>query len=160
MLKVSELTRPAGEARQCRLDGGRTIPARHAGFTLIELMVVVAIMGILVSIALPTYRHAVQRAKEAVLKQNLMTIRDVLDQYYADKGHYPDSLQDLVSAGYFRSSVPVDPMTGKANWVTVPFTGQDEGQLEPTGNEQTGGIWDVHSASDEVALDGTKYSTW
>ena len=123
---------------------------KQHGFTLIELMVVVAIIGILVSISVPTYRHIILRAKEAVLKQNLFTIRDVIDQYYADKQKYPDSLDDLVSAGYFRK-LPVDPMTGKADWETETFSGGEEGQLEPTESQETGGIWDVHSADPQYA---------
>lgn len=129
------------------------------GFTLVELMVVVAMIGILVSMAVPTYRNMVERARETVLKQNLFTIRDVIDQYYADKGKYPDSVEELVSGGYLRH-IPIDPMTGQADWTTVPFTGADPGQLEPTEGEETGGIFDVHSASDKTAHDGTKYAEW
>lgn len=132
---------------------------RERGFTLIELMVVIAIIGILVSMAIPTYKTIVIRAKETVLKQNLATLRDVIDQYYADKGKYPESLEALSSEGYLRH-LPVDPMTEQSNWVTVPYTGVDEGQLEPTEGQDTGGIWDVHSASDKTASDGSKYSDW
>ena len=95
---------------------------RQKGFTLIELMVVVAIIGILVSMSVPTYRHIIVKAKEAVLKQNLYSLRDAIDQYYADKQKYPDSLDDLVSAGYFRK-LPVDPMSGRADWETETFSG-------------------------------------
>jgi general secretion pathway protein G len=130
------------------------------GFTLIELMVVIAIIGILVSMAAPSYQHIVQRAQETVLRHNLAAIREVIDQYYADKGKYPDSLGALVSAGYFRAHLPIDPMTKQSNWVEVPFSGNEEGQLEPTEGEEATGIWDVHSASEDTALDGTKYSTW
>ncbi len=129
------------------------------GFTLIELMVVIAIIGILVSMAVPTYRNIIQRARETVLRQNLATLRDVIDQYYADKGKYPDSLESLVSDGYLRN-MPVDPMTEKADWVTVQYTGNETGQIEPTEGESGGGIWDVHSASEETGRDGKKYSEW
>lgn len=133
---------------------------REAGFTLMELMVVVAIIGILVSMAVPTYRSAVERAKETVLRQNLYVLRDCIDQYYADKGKYPDSLEALVDEGYLRH-LPVDPMTGHSDWVTVPYTGAEPGQLEPTeGEGGGGGIWDVHSASPGTARDGTKYADW
>lgn len=134
---------------------------KEKGFTLIELMVVIAIIGILATMAVPTYKNIVQRAKETVLKHNLFAIRDVIDQYYQDKSKYPSSLQDLVSEGYFRGSLPIDPMTSKADWVEVPFTGNEKGQLEPTEGEEAMGIWDVHSASEEISLDGqTKYSEW
>ncbi|MEW5764210.1 MAG: type IV pilin protein [Acidobacteriota bacterium] len=133
---------------------------RESGFTLMELMVVVAIIGILVSMAVPTYRTAVERTKETVLRQNLSVIRDCIDQYYADKGRYPDSIEALVSEGYLRH-LPVDPITEKSDWVTVPYTGAEEGQLEPTeGEEGGGGIWDVHSASEGTARDGSKFSEW
>lgn len=135
-------------------------PRRDRGFTLVELMVVVAIIGILVSMAVPTYRHIVERARETVLKHNLAAIRDVIDQYYADKGRYPAGLEELVSAGYFKGRLPVDPMTGAADWVAVPFSGGEEGQLEPLENEDSGGIWDVRSAAEGTALDGTSYAEW
>lgn len=129
------------------------------GFTLIELMVVIAIIGILVSMGVPTYRNIIQRARETVLRQNLAVLRDVIDQYYADKGKYPDSLESLVTEGYLRN-LPVDPMTEQSNWTTVQYTGGVDGQLEPTEGESGGGIWDVHSASDGVGHDGRKYSEW
>ncbi|MGC8764017.1 MAG: type IV pilin protein [Acidobacteriota bacterium] len=148
-----ETERPAAGAAA---DGRRR---RESGFTLMELMVVVAIIGILVSMAVPTYRSAVERAKETVLRQNLYVLRDCIDQYYADKGKYPDSLEALVDEGYLRH-LPVDPMTGQSDWVTVPYTGAEPGQLEPTEGESGGGIWDVHSASSGTARDGTKYADW
>ena len=129
------------------------------GFTLIELMVVVAIIGILVSMAVPTYRNIIERAKETVLRQNLATLRDVIDQYYADKGKYPDSLESLVSDGYLRH-LPLDPITGKSDWVTVPYSGYEQGQLEPTEGQDSGGVWDVKSGAPGTALDGSKFSDW
>lgn len=152
--------KPFGETERqaagAALDGRRR---RESGFTLMELMVVVAIIGILVSMAVPTYRSAVERAKETVLRQNLYVLRDCIDQYYADKGKYPDSLEALVDEGYLRH-LPVDPMTGQSDWVTVPYTGAEPGQLEPTEGESGGGIWDVHSAAPGTARDGTKYADW
>ena len=139
---------------------GRSSQSRSSrGFTLIELMVVVAILGILVSMAVPTYRNMVTRARETVLRQNLFTIRDVIDQYYADKGKYPDSLDELVSAGYMRH-LPIDPMTEKSDWVGVPYTGGEPGQLQPTEGETSAGIFDVHSASDKESTSGSKYAEW
>ncbi len=120
----------------------------EGGFTIIELMIVMAIIGILLTIAQPQFQQYTTRAKEAVLKENLFTIRDVVDQYYADKGRYPDSLQDLVDNGYIRN-IPEDPFTRSSDtWVAVP---PDTGE---------GGIFDVHSGSDLIALDGTPYNEW
>ena len=133
---------------------------KERGFTLIELMVVIAIIGILVSMAVPTYRNIVQRARETVLRHNLFAIRDVIDQYHQDKSKYPQSMSELVTEGYFRT-LPIDPMTGKDDWVEVPFTGAEKGQLEPTEGEASSGIWDVHSASEAMSLEGNaKYSEW
>jgi len=132
---------------------------RQRGFTLMELMVVVAIIGILVSMAVPTYRGIVKRARETVLRHNLYVLRDCIDQYYADKGKYPDSLDALVSDGYLRK-LPMDPMTAQPKWNEVAYTGAEEGQPPPVESQGTGGIWDVHSTSEDVGMDGTKYSEW
>jgi general secretion pathway protein G len=133
-----------------------------AGFTLLELIIVVAIIGILATIAMPQLIGSPKRAKEAVLKNNLRTIRDTLDQYYADKGRYPASLELLVEEGYFRK-VPQDPMTKSTEtWVLV----YEEPSLDeplPEGEDGEGtepGIIDVRSGAPGVAQDGTAFSEW
>ena len=120
---------------------------RQGGFTLLELMTIIAIIGILVTLAVPSYRGAVVKAREAVLKQDLFTVRDVLDQYRGDQGKYPPSLSDLVKSGYLRT-VPVDPFTSSnSTWQEV---------VEAT----EGGIFDIHSGSDLVASTGIPYNQW
>jgi general secretion pathway protein G len=121
---------------------------RTSGFTLIELMIVIAMIAILMSIAAPRYQQSILRAKETVLKQNLYNLRSAIDQYTMDKQRAPQSLDDLVSAGYFRQ-LPVDPMTGEANWQTTT----DE-TLQFI-DQQESGITDVHSASTNVSSDGS-----
>jgi general secretion pathway protein G len=121
---------------------------RTGGFTLIELMIVIAMIAILMSIAAPRYQQSILRAKETVLKQNLYNLRSAIDQYTMDKQRAPQSLDDLVSAGYFRQ-LPVDPMTGEANWQTTT----DE-TLQFI-DQQESGITDVHSASTNVSSDGS-----
>ena len=120
---------------------------REAGYTLIELMLVVTIAGILVTMAEPSFRNTVLKAREAALKQNLFTLRDVIDQYRADRGKYPTVLAELQSAGYIKR-IPVDPFTkSDATWQEI----LDQNQ---------GGIFDVHSGSDLVAMDGSAYNNW
>ncbi len=129
-------------------------PRGERGFTLIELLIVIAIIGIIAGIAAAQLRTAPQRAREAVLKEDLFAIRDVIDQYFADKGKYPESLDALVEEGYLRK-IPVDPITGSEDtWETVQAEATDEGA------ETEGGIIDVKSGAAGQALDGTSYSDW
>ena len=126
---------------------------RIRGFTLIEMMIVVSLVLILISIALPNYNRAILRSKEGVLKQDLFTLRQVIDQYTLDKKKAPQALDDIVTAGYLKS-VPKDPFTNEANWTLVQEEATDAvDQQEP-------GIIDVHSASNLTATDGTVYSSW
>ena len=142
-----------------RQESGARARRGAAGFTLIELLIVVAIIGILATMAVVQLRQTPQRAKEAALKENLYVMRNVIDQYFTDKGKYPDSLQTLVDDGYIRK-IPVDPMTGsETTWVEVQAAGMEQGGDADSGEDQ-GGIGDVHSGSDDSALDGTAYSDW
>jgi len=129
------------------------VSRRRFGYTLIELMIVMAIISILVSIAVPLYQKALIRTKESLLKNNLFTLRTVIDEYTFDKKKAPQTLQDLVSDGYLRA-VPLDPMTGNDQWVVIM-----EDSITLVDQTQPG-IWDVHSASDQKSLEGTVYSTW
>jgi general secretion pathway protein G len=125
-----------------------------AGFTIIELLIVMSVIIILATVGMTQYRNAVTRAEEAALKENLFRMRDAMDQFYADKNKWPADLAELVSEGYIRE-VPVDPMTNsKDTWQTR--------QAEPdAGNPaSSGGIDDVKSGSDRLALDGTRYAEW
>lgn len=124
------------------------------GFTLIELIIVMAIIAILVSIAVPIYSNMVRRAREAVLREDLHTMRTAIDSYTVDKEQAPQSLDDLVEAGYLKA-IPVDPMTDSSDtWIT------SESDTMTDINETEGGLDDVHSGSQAIASDGTTYNTW
>ncbi|MGH9355507.1 MAG: type II secretion system protein, partial [Terriglobia bacterium] len=134
---------------------GLTARRSGLGFTLIEMMVVMTIILILASFAVPTYTTAIKRAKEAVLRDDLYTMRNLIDEYTADKQQPPSSLQDLVDDGYLRGGIPVDPITGsnqtwKADIEDVPTS---PSQAQP-------GVVDVHSGSDATSLEGSPYSGW
>ena len=135
-----------------RIPNGRLISRR--GFTMVELMIVMAIVTILIGIAVPYYQKSIIRSKEAVLRNNLFTLRAVIDEYTIDKAKAPKSLQDLVSEGYLRS-VPVDPMTGSdSTWkIIMEDATSSVNQSEP-------GIFDVRSGSDKSSLEGTVYAEW
>lgn len=141
-------------------DRLRSARGQH-GFTIIELIIVVALIGILAAMAMPMLKDQPTRAKEAVLKTNLRTLRDVLDQYKGAKGHYPTSLEALVSEKYMRE-IPNDPMTRAADWDLVYEELGSEDPWSETGQAEDGqpGIWDVRSSSDRLSLDGTPYSEW
>ena len=137
--------------------GIRTIRAKklgEGGFTLVELMIVMAIIMILATIAIPIYVRTLQRAKEATLREDLHTMRTAIDSYTIDKEKAPDSLDDLVQAGYLKS-IPIDPMTSSnQTWIT----GMSDTMTDI--NETQGGMDDVHSGSQALASDGTTYNTW
>jgi general secretion pathway protein G len=120
-----------------------------SGFTLVELLVVMAIIATLLTLAVPRYFGSVDKSKEAVLKQDLATLRDSLDKYYGDTGRYPDSLEDLVTKRYIRG-VPIDPITqSNATWLVVP-----------PGDPAKGMVYDVRSGAQGKATDGTAYAEW
>jgi len=127
---------------------------RGRGFTLIELMIVISVMLILMSFAIPAYNQSVLRAKESVLRQNLFTLRSLISQYTLDKQKAPQSLDDLVQAGYIKQ-IPMDPMTAKSDTWTV-----DQEDTLLSVDQQDTGISDVHSGASQVSSDGTAYSTW
>jgi general secretion pathway protein G len=149
--------RNATRGRQARVASGSSWIrgcTRARGFTLIELMVVMAIIVILAGIGTALYTNSLTRSKEAVLKEDLFRMRDAIDQYYADKNKYPDSLEALVSEKYLRA-VPVDPFTNSTDtWQTV--------MAEPNPSNPTAdvGVFDVKSGAAQMALDGTAYSEW
>ena len=136
---------------------GPGIGTGERGFTLIELIIVLSIIGLLVGLGLPTYKSSTVKAKEAVLKENLFILRKLIDQYAMDKGKYPDSLQTLVQDSYIRA-IPVDPMTNQTTtWVEVRELPSPEDPLLT----EVPGIVDVKSGSDgKSPIDGSPYNTW
>jgi general secretion pathway protein G len=152
--------KPNPELAPSSLHGSR-LTAHEEGFTLLELLVVMTIIGILAAVAIPALRDSPQRAREAALKEDLFTMRSTIDQFHGDKGYYPPDLATLVSEGYLRQ-IPLDPMTkSRDTWVVALE------ELEPTAEgaappeeSPTPGIVDVHSGSNGKALDGTLYKDW
>jgi general secretion pathway protein G len=133
----------------------RRIPRQDAGFTLIELMIVMAIIGVLMMVAVPRFEGAIRQAREAALKEDLHVMRTAIDAYTMDKQKAPQSLDDLIQDGYLKS-VPVDPFT-RSNDTWVTDTSDAMYSLDQT---DSGGIADVHSGSQEESSDGQPYSSW
>lgn len=124
---------------------------RRRGFTLIELLVVMSIVALLASIVAPRYFHSLQRGREVALRQTLATVRDAIDQFAADKGRYPDSLDELVGARYLRQA-PEDPVTGQRDgWLVQP---------PPADAGMGGALYDLHSTAPGEGSDGTPYADW
>src|ERR1700677_1462 len=141
--RAMELPMPNGEVNR-----------RRFGFTFIELMIVMAIIAVLMAVAVPVYTRAIIRSKESVLKNNLFTLRTVIDEYTYDKQKAPQTLQDLVSDGYLRT-VPIDPMTNNADsWKLIMEDASN------TVNQTEPGIFDVRSGADGTSLEGTPYAEW
>jgi general secretion pathway protein G len=136
-----------------RETGNARAHHRERGFTLLEMIIVISIMLILLSVAIPNYVKSIARSKEAVLRDDLFQLRSLIDQYTLDKNQAPQSLDDIVTAGYLRS-IPKDPMTGEANWEVEQcetYSSIDQSQT---------GVCDVHSAASAESSEGTPYSTW
>jgi general secretion pathway protein G len=136
------------------LRGEKTSGRSDRGWTLVELLIVITLIMILASLALTQYRNSITSTKEAALKSDLFLMRDAIDQYYADKGKYPDSLQALVSESYLRA-IPLDPFTRSADtWQT------ELADPEPGSVSASSGIYDVKSGHDGTAIDGSRYADW
>jgi general secretion pathway protein G len=124
------------------------------GFTLIEILIVITLIVVLASMGMASYTNSVRRAREAVLREDLFRIRDAIDQFYADKNKYPQTLADLVSEKYLRE-IPKDPMTNSADtWTVVPA------EADPANPAAEPGVYDVKSGSEDTSLDGSRYADW
>jgi len=133
---------------------GKSRRCRERGFTLVELLVVLSLIALLAAMAMVQYRNSIRRSEEAVLKTNLFRMRDAIDQYYADKGKYPASLDALVSDGYMRQ-IPEDPMTkSRDTWQTEPA------EPDPNNPSADPGIYNIKSGAQGTAMDGSNYSDW
>ncbi len=140
--------------RHDRTSSGLSRALSSGGFTLIELLIVIALITILASMGVVQYRNSIQNSREAVLRTDLFRMRDAIDQYYADKGKYPSSLDTLVSDGYMRK-IPEDPITKSADtWQTEPA------EPDPTNPSAEPGIYNVKSGATGTALDGSSYANW
>jgi general secretion pathway protein G len=158
----------AGGRRTVGPSARRPYPARSAekGFTLIELIVVVTIIGILAGVAISNVKYAQQKARESALRHDLFVMRKAIDDYYADKQRYPDSLATLQSDKYLRG-IPKDPISGQPDWEEVPATTDpsdplavDPASAESEASGGAAGIYDVHSTAPGTGLDGTPYTSW
>lgn len=128
--------------------------ASTAGFTLIEVLIVITLIVVLASMGMASYTNSVQRSREAVLREDLFRMRDAIDQYYADKNKYPQALSDLVTEKYLRE-IPKDPTTNSADtWTTIPA------EVDASNPAAEPGVYDVKSGSEGTSLDGTKYADW
>jgi len=143
--------RLARNGQRTKDEGPRT---SSAGFTLLELMIVITLILILAAMAAPTYHVAIVRAREAVLRDDLYTLRKLIDQYTIDKQKAPQTLDDLVEAGYLRGGIPTDPFTDRND------TWKTDTEDVPISDQAGPGLVDVHSGSEEASLDGTPYSSW
>lgn len=147
MPQIPDTTDPEAASRKPRGDAER-------GWTIIELLVVITVIIVLASMGMVQYRNSVVRTREAVLKEDLFRMRDAIDQYHADKGKYPQTLEALVEDGYLRE-IPEDPITrAKDTWQAVPA------EPDPGNPASEPGVYDVKSGSDQTSLDGTPYADW
>ena len=155
MTSIRGVVVPVSTGPTTRTGNDRMMVRRTSqGFTLIELMIVMALIVVLAGIGLATHANGQTRAREAVLKENLFRMRDAIDQYSADKTEYPQALADLVSGRYLRA-IPVDPFTNSADtWQTIMS------EMNAADLSAQPGIFDVKSGSDRLAMDGSQYAEW